>query len=100
MYVKIGKYGQQAQNQHGQIAGSVNVELLPTTSNPQHVELRIEESKILGAWPEPMLIISINQQPERMYAVSTILRALDIMDQNQLSGALPDIHEPGGEDGE
>jgi hypothetical protein len=99
MYVKIGKYGQPAQNQHGQIAGSVNVEMLPSTNNPQHVELRIEESKILGAWPEPMLIISINQQTERMYAVSTILKALDIMDQNELSGSIQGIHEPGGEDG-
>lgn len=94
MYVKIGKYGQSAQNQHGNIAGSVNIELLPTQSNPQHVELRIEESKVLGMWPEPMLIVSINSQPERMYAVSTILKALDIMDQNQISNAIDSIHEP------
>ena len=84
MYVKIGKYGQQAQYQHGQIAGSVNLELLPTQSNPIHVEIRVEESKVLGMWPEPMLFFSINSQPEKMYAVSTILKALDIMDQNQI----------------
>lgn len=94
MYVKIGKYGQPAQNQHGNIAGSVNIELLPTQANPQHVELRIEESKTLGAWPEPMLFVSINSQPEKMYAVSTILKALDIMAQNQIVDAIGNIHEP------
>jgi len=93
MYVKTGKYGQIAQDQQGAIVGSVNIELLPQGELKEHVELTIEESKVMGKWPEPMLRVSVNNQAPRLYGIHTILKALDIFDQNQSIDAIS-LHEP------
>lgn len=74
MYVKIARYGQKAQEQIGNVAGAICVEVLPQGELSHHIELEIIESHDLGKYPEPMVRISVDHNKASMFPLSVLLQ--------------------------
>ena len=78
MYAKIAKYGQQAQDQQGQICGQISIEVLPQGNLAHHINLEIQEIGKLAKHPEPMVVLSINNQRNISCSLSELVKIIEL----------------------
>lgn len=78
MYAKIAKYGQQAQEQQGQICGQISIEVLPQGNLAHHINLEVQEVGKFAKHPEPMVVLSINNNKHVSCSLNDLVKMVEL----------------------